>query len=296
MKSYIMYYYNFDEIEITKKAEVYYFRNKNSLYSFETVKSPKKSEKLFSYLSQIGYHKGFKIIFNIYHNMFTNIEDKWYVLILHSESDFNLLTEVLSPVILPRNFFDFEHYSWDYLWSRKVDYYEYQISHFGQDYPLILESFNYYIGMAENAISYLRYNISSQQLRSLDMFLCHERISYSNYFNPTNFIMDFYARDVAEYIKFLFFSDSYHNFSFHTFFQSLNFSYSDYILLYSRLLFPSYYFDIYDDIINKKCNENKLKKVIYLQKDYQSFLYYIYKVIISFIYIPEVGWIRKEMS
>ena len=49
--------------------------------------------------------------------------------------------------------------SWASLWSAKLDYFEYQVSELGKDKPLILDSFSYYLGLGENAISYLLVNI-----------------------------------------------------------------------------------------------------------------------------------------
>ena len=295
MKSNIMYYYNFNEIEIDKRDDAYYFRDKGRLYSFEKLIFPARSEKLLLYLYQIGYQRGFKIIFNIYDKMFTNINNEWYVLVLYTEEKVNLSFDILNPIFLPSNIFSYQNDSWDYLWMKKIDYYEYQISHFTNNYPLVQESFNYYVGMAENAISYVRYNLSSEQLQSMNLCLCHNRISSKKYVNPLNLIVDYYPRDIAEYLKFLFFSDNYRNYSFYNLFQSLHFSREDYILLYARLLFPSYYFDVYDDILNKKCSESRLKKIILLKDDYQCFLCNIYKLISVYFSIPEVNWLKKEM-
>ena len=295
MKSNIMYYYNFNEIGIDKRDDSYYFRDKGRLYSFEKVIFPARSEKLLLYLYQIGYQKGFKIIFNIYDKIFTNINNEWYILVLYTEEKVNLSLDILNPIFLPSNIFSYQNDSWDYLWMRKIDYYEYQISHFTNNYPLVKESFNYYIGMAENAISYVRYNLSSEQLESMKLCLCHNRITAKKYVDPLNLIVDYYPRDIAEYLKFLFFSDNYRNYSFYNLFQSLHFSREDYILLYARLLFPSYYFDVYDDILNKKCSESRLKKIILLKDDYQRFLCNIYKLISVYFSIPEVNWLKKEM-
>ena len=46
--------------------------------------------------------------------------------------------------------------NWDYLWSTKIDYLEYQINQSGKKYPLIVESFSYFVGLTENAISYAK--------------------------------------------------------------------------------------------------------------------------------------------
>ena len=44
---------------------------------------------------------------------------------------------------------------WGNLWSSKVDYLEYQMSELGKNFPTLLNSFSYYVGLAENAISYV---------------------------------------------------------------------------------------------------------------------------------------------
>ena len=44
--------------------------------------------------------------------------------------------------------------NWGVLWSNKIDYLEDLINENGKKYPLIVDSFNYFVGMAENAISY----------------------------------------------------------------------------------------------------------------------------------------------
>ena len=125
------------------------------------------------------------------------------------------------------------------------------------------------------------------------MFLCHERISYCNYLNQLNITVDYYARDVAEYIKFLFFSDNYQDFSFISLFESLHFSYNDYILLFSRLLFPSYYFDVYDCIISNKGSEEDLTKIIFSVDKYYLFLRQLCQCIFLFVKIPQIDWIKK---
>ena len=51
---------------------------------------------------------------------------------------------------------------WIQLWSDKIDYYEYQINQFGKDYPILCDSLSYYIGLGENAISYLVNNINNK--------------------------------------------------------------------------------------------------------------------------------------
>ena len=65
---------------------------------------------------------------------------------------------------------------------------------------LILDSVNYYIGLAENAIF-----IANKFYDGSESYIQHYRIGvpvkYADYFNPTNLVGDVYVRDIAEYIK-----------------------------------------------------------------------------------------------
>ena len=44
--------------------------------------------------------------------------------------------------------------NWAILWGKKIDYLEELINENGKKYPLLVDSFNYFVGMAENAITY----------------------------------------------------------------------------------------------------------------------------------------------
>lgn len=296
MKNKIMLYYEFDEIELSIIDGGYYFRYNQHLYSFEKIYDVNNLKLILNILDKIGYRKSFKLIANIYNEYFTNIDGFWYGLFLHDINTPSILQEILNLPLLSLNIVSkVSLVSWDSLWISKIDYYEYQKRHILNVYPLIEESFNYYIGLAENAISYVKYNTVLQNNGYQKLYLCHKRISHTNFFHPLNMTVDYYSRDVAEYIKFLFFSDKYQDFSFCTFFRSLNFSYNDFILFYARLLFPSYYFDVYDKIINKTCDEDKLRPILRRIDEYNEFLCYIYDQICLIVKIPGVLWLKKEM-
>lgn len=294
MKSKIMFYYNLGEIELTKQDDMYFFRYQGDCYSFEKIKNLMYIKFLLKILNNIQYIKAYKLVLNIYQDEFTNIDGTWYALFLRNYTQTDLFHEILQPILIPNNIsskIDVE--LWGFLWERKIDYYEYQISHLTNIYPLIEESFYYYIGMAENAVSYLKYNFSPSI--SLPLYLCHHRIVPDEYFHPLNMVVDYYARDVAEYIKYLFFSNNYYNFPFFSFFQTLHFSYNDFVLLYARLLFPTFYFDVYDDIINNKLRETNIRNIIMRVDEYNDFLQYLFQLIEKIAKIPEILWLKKEM-
>lgn len=51
--------------------------------------------------------------------------------------------------------------SWSTYWEQKIDYFEYQFSSLASKYPLLDESFSFYIGLWENAVSYYNDNVGT---------------------------------------------------------------------------------------------------------------------------------------
>ena len=59
------------------------------------------------------------------------------------------------------------------MWVQKNDYLEYQTSMLGLKYPLIRESFSYYIGLAETAIEI----VNSLEKTSVSLVYSHRRLN-----------------------------------------------------------------------------------------------------------------------
>ena len=68
----------------------------------------------------------------------------------------------------------------------------------------------------------------------------------------------------------------------------------EYHMLYARLLYPSYYFDIYEDIMNNNGNEEKLLKIINRVDDYELFLKNSYLEISKYTNLEHIDWILKK--
>ena len=292
MKNKIGYYYNFNDFSLTRIKDCYYFRYQNILYSFERIENIEYFQVILSILKSIPSSRFFKVVPNIYNDDFCTINNQVYALFMHRSSDFSLYKEIINLPMFNYHIPNIKIFPWDFLWIKKINYYEYQIKHiFNVDTSLIInDCFYYYVGMAENAISYLKYNSA---FFSSNLCLCHKRISIKDFFHPQNIIVDCYPRDVSEYIKYLFFSNAYQGFCFSSFFELLHFSYNDFVLLYARLLFPSYFFDIYDNIVNTHSDYSALKSILLRVDEYNNFLHYIYTIICKFIEIPEVLWIKN---
>ena len=69
-----------------------------------------------------------------------------------------------------------------------------------------------------------------------------------------------------------------------------------YQLLYARLLYPSYYFDVYEKVMENEVSEEELVKFINKADDYESFLKDMYYAISSYVQIEPIEWIvnKKE--
>ena len=287
MKNMIMYYYNLKNIVSYKQNNKFFFRDDNSVFILELIDNKDKVIDIYKVTN--NNDKYYKILTNIYNSIFTNIYGRDYILIQKKINSFDLSNEILNFDILVG--YDLELSNkpdWPKLWEFKIDYYEYQMEHMIGKYPLIEESFNYFIGMAETAISYFRYNIKSY---NGPIVISHKRIDVDNFFNPLYVVFDYKARDVSEYLKYLFWNDLLDGFNIYLFLKKLNFSKSDFIMLFSRMLFPSFYFDVYDAIINDNQSQNSLINIIKNTYKYKKFLSDVHSNINKIVEIPEVDWI-----
>ena len=155
LKNTINYYYNLNVSIIHQKEKNYYFKIDNTNYlllKYDNIVELDDIYKLNNYLSQIlPVHR---IILNINNEIITKINDNNYILLqlfINDKVDLNKIIE-LNNINIPYNFAKLRRDDWSLLWTNKVDYLEYQLSQIGRKYPLIRDSFNYYIGLAENAI------------------------------------------------------------------------------------------------------------------------------------------------
>ena len=306
MKNTINYYYNLKIDNISKKNSNYYFYIKNQEYFF--IKNNRPIEELNSlYMLNIEMKKRNiiinQIILNKDNQVCTIINNISYVLLKINYYNSNILSlkdiyymqnityNISNDKRLCRN-------DWIKLWCDKIDYYEYQINQFGKDYPILCDSLSYYIGLGENAISYLVNNIDNNLKEEL--VVSHKRV-YSNkleFYNPLNLIIDNKMRDLAEYIKCNFFYDRLDYYELNYYFETVTLSKKDCVYLIARLLFPTYYFDIYDEIINKNYDEMKIIPIIDKVYEYEKLLYKIYEYILykKKVQIEPIEWLIKNYS
>lgn len=301
MKNLIEYYYNIKIDTISTKDDYYIFSINNRKYIFKPYYHDKMIAESHLRLNNILQNNIplNKIMLNKFNSPITMIENNNYILL----EDNNIFTISLSLISSISNIYipNMEHIkklernNWEILWANKIDYYEVQIHENKRKFPLIRESFDYFIGMAENAISYLVNTKLEVKPNMYDTKVLSHNSIYQSLFDPSNIILDHKARDLSEYIKYSFwFNNKNIFFELNHYFNNNNYSEYGIRVLFSRILYPSFYFELYDQIITNKKEEKELTKIISKIKEYEQFLYNIYLYLIKYYNIPEINWLKKQ--
>jgi spore coat protein YutH len=306
MQNNLKYYYNIEiNSFINQKNHHYYFKYNNDYYILcfydRNLNEIQDLYRLTLYISQQNYYFG-NIILNKDNHIVTMIDGYPYVLIRNhivNDRQINLL-DIKNYSIVVNNFRSNQtnRFNWADLWSKKIDYYEYQIDHIKNKYPKIIDSIYYYLGMAENAISYIKDTIKPNI--KYDLYIAHQRIrendTISDMYNPLNMVIDHVTRDISEMLKMFFFSGQYDYEQIDTYLNGLNMTDDDARLLYGRLLYPSLYFDLYEEVINNNLDEKKFLKIIDRVEEYEVFLYRIFLILTKKHQLPDVIWLSRKFN
>lgn len=300
MRNVLKYYYNLEPETIHQVNYNYKCRTNDIDYCLQKVDDLEVDfEKIYilnNYLLRRGWYCH-QIVLNIKNDIITLVNNVPYVLIKSflnnrdiSVTDIRYFTNLYMD---SNNYAFLDKSDWRSLWSRKIDYIEYQVSQFGKKYPIIRQSINYYIGLAENSISLLPVT----SLIKNNLVIQHKRISYKSksydLYNPINFILDVRVRDLSEFCKDKFFSGNLSFIELKKYILDYKLKSDEAILFFSRMLFPTYYFDCYQEILVGERDESDL--LIYINKadEYQFFLSELYFFVKHYYNIPEIEWLIK---
>ncbi len=271
MKQTIEYYYNLTDIQLNIEKDVYHFTYNDEDYYFLPFFQSHNIDGIIEYSKYLKSHNidCHDILLNIKKEPFTKIDEVNYIMlkVRNKDIDYSIFDMLDLSSKMTIDYSKKYHNNWALLWSQKIDYIETQLSEIKVD-NIIKKSIDYYIGLAESAIYYVNTINSLYKDEVLKPVLAHKRIYYPNtklnYLNPISFIVDIEQRDVAEYLKSMFWAkeDAISELSYYL--QSKKLTPYSYNLLFARLLYPSYYFDVYEKVVNEHENSNKL--IIYIDK------------------------------
>lgn len=306
MENILSYYYDLHPESIKKEEEKYFFEYENNKYVLQQYKRPLEDIYDLYNMNAKMVEKGIlvhEIILNNKNQILTYVKDVPYVLMqikINPSAKINLkdvcyinnnsiIKEVNS--ILNRN-------NWVTLWEIKNDFFESQINEIGTKYSHLCNIANYYIGLAENAISFVRgaLIIDDVSYMSVNNKRINSKDSLYELFNPMNYIYDYRVRNVCEYIKSTFFNGEDAYMIVEEFFNNNYLGFKETLLFYGRLLYPSYFFDKYDEIVNNDLNEDEINGIVIMSKKYEQFLKDVYFYISKLHnkYIPPIDWLIKK--
>ena len=296
MENIIEYYYNIKIKTIKQKNNNYILKSKNNTLVLKEIYNINNINIIYNLSNALNVNT---IIPNKENNLFTNINNKLYSLILIKRISILTLPNIsnLSNInvnIVP----ELERNNWETLWADRIDFLEEYISQNINKYPLIRESSDYFIGLSENAISYL---VNTKRETKKNIYLDRKVISHislsNSLYDPFNIIFDHKSRDIAEYIKYSFFINNTNIYiELDEYFKHNNYSQYGIQVLYSRVLYPNFYFNTIDKIINDELKEQYLNAIINKVEDYQNYLYSIYLYLSKYYDIPLPLWIKKKQG
>lgn len=307
MKNTINYYYNILLEDFVRNDNGYYFYLNNEEYHLVVFDRPYEDiEPIYKLNLEMKKNNCLvhDIILNKDKKAITIINNTPYVLLKLCKyknekvflNDLNYIQHMTYNIEYNKSLLRTD---WVRMWSQKIDYYEYQISQFSKKYPILCDSLSYFIGLGENAISYI---VNNSEEENISPVVSHKRIKRNNgsfeFYNPLNFVIDSRVRDIAEYIKDSYMIKELDFYEIKSFLDINKLSNNEYKLLFARLLFPTFYFDIYDDIINNNMSEEKILSIIERTCEYEEILVNIYKYIVNDkkINLQQVEWLIKRHS
>ena len=278
MKNTIIYYYGITIEDYRKREKKFIFTDNEHQFEYEFSEYYDDVTKLLNLYSLLKYNNKltYEIILNKNREIITYFENKPYILLRKNNNSIknkitlnNLLNKKILLNVKP-------NIDWKKLWKQKNEYYENYLEEVKLKYPLIKESSSYYFGMSELAINLLNY----VDYDNIDYTICHKRIvKQDDLYNPLNVLIDNRIRDIAEFIKLNYMNNNLTNDEIINFIENNYFSKDESLLLLSRLIYPSYYFDVCEKIWFYKEKEENLIKIIKKNVQYETFLKSIYNIL-----------------
>ena len=298
MKNTLFYYYHLAPEKIIKKDNYYYFYLDNYIYYLYLVNRLLEYVNELLTLNKILVNSNFMlIIYNANKQALSIINNHYYILLRTVKTNRFNINDIYNELYCPKEFTNLKllnHSAWGKLWSSKIDYFEYQKDYIKLKYNTLYQTLDYFIGLGENAISYFNATNTYINREYNDVLVVSRRRvneDVLSFYNPLNIVIDNKARDSAEYLKYLFITDNYTYDFLDEFLTNLNYSTYQYCLLIARLLFPSYYFDIYEKIINESIKEKEIIKALTRTNEYEKYLKYIYDFINKKKPILKIDWL-----
>lgn len=307
MKNIINYFYNFNIDNLRMINDDYYFVYEGENFVFQEVK-----DRNFDYQAIFELNRSlivnnkifFRIIVNKNNDIITTNANKQYILMMYNlpvDRNIELYDVIESNSVVKQDnklINKLNRSNWIDLWKNKIDYFEMYLSHNINKYTEFNKYANYFIGLGENAISYVEETVREEKPNIYDnLVVSHKRLSSSEglkqLYNPLNLIVDHSSRDIAGYLKMIFWNNEYLKKDLEKYLNSLTLSNYGARLIIARMLFPSFLFDSFEKMIEEKITEKDIIYMIDKINDYEKYLLKIYYILKNNYSLSEISWLKK---
>ncbi len=310
MKNALNYFYNIIVDDIHQNSKMYYFDYYNLRYALVAYRGDVQALNDIYNLHLEALKRGInvhQIVLNKDGQVATLINGIPYILmaLYHGDEEITFNELALFFGTTYDGNISIDRTDWGMLWANKVDYLEYEISQLGQKYHDVRDTFSYFVGMAETGIQLVNLvNVVDDKGRSSSSktmamkTISHDRIrtddTLFDLYNPLNLVIDYRVRDMAEYFKHRHYDGFEINDELNYFLMYSGMSRDEYLLFFARMLYPTYYFDLYEDIISGEKSEDELKKIINRVNDYEQLIKNIYRYYKNFLNMIPIEWLESS--
>ena len=300
LQSFIFDYYGYNVDKLDNNTFIF------KGYTFLLIKiddSEEEVNKLNSLINSLSYNFNNDVVYivkNKYDQYVSSFNDGQICILAYKNTNINI-SDYMKMHSTYLNSFSYSVNIHDIiaLWDQRLEYIQNQCLinlNFDNESHLILYKFTQYsVGLALNSLQYLKDITIDFNRISYNATLTHRRIKNINkyeLFNPFNLIIDHSSRDLAELYK----NDLIDFNTLINITTYFNYTVDEYEYLLARLLYPTFIFDILEDLYNEKTNYdytnqicmaiNKQKKAIIKLKEY-------YENIYQYITIRPIDWIKE---
>lgn len=305
MKNAINHYYNLYPDKIYKESDHFYFylddikiniykleRNITELLELVRISNELYKNKILVSTFIINKNGGF--YFNLDEENYSLLKVNNYEKDTIDYYDISKFNKILSSLRVET----LNNLPWNISWTNTIDRLEEAMKEYNKEFVLIQDRINYYIGLAENAVMYIN-NISEENKNTtLPKVISHKRINsktnIEDFYNPLNIMFDYEIRDLAFYVQNSFFDNTFDFDELEKYLNFKNFNRYSIGLFYGRLLYPSYYFDKLELILNGILDEKVLNYYHDKTTEYEDFLYDLYNLLKLKYSIPKIDWINEK--
>jgi len=300
MKNVINFFYNLNIDNIRVIDNNYYFTYDGKKFIFYEIRDVYfDHQATFELNSRVlnNNNSFYQIIPNKNNEILTYNANKKYILMLDKtvqDRNFDYFDVYDTNVIVNDNnkvINRLNRFNWALLWKSKVDYFEFYVNQNINKYRELNSYYNYFIGLAENAILYYGDTIDEEKPSEYDRgVVSHKRIeqnySFKDLYNPVGLIVDHPSRDLAGYLKMIFWNNTYKYENIINYLNEVNLSSYGARMLISRMLFPSFFFDAFEALIDNKTNSKYILNIVDRMNEYEKYVLNIYKLIRNKYLIP----------